>query len=97
MRVVLDTNILVRLAILDDPQNRTAGLAVSSLRAAGRELRLLPQSVYEFRVVATRAVDANGRGLTVADADRLIDTFDASFPLLPDPDSLFGRWRELVK
>ena len=97
MRIVLDANILVRLAKSDAPQHQVADESVTALAAAGHELRTLPQSLYEFWVVATRPTDANGLGMTTGQAIRMLDHFGQSFPLLNDREELFGNWRKLVE
>ena len=99
MLTVIDTNVLIRLANADDPQHEVANEAVTSLAASGHELRLVPQSVYEFWVVATRPNDpqSNGLGLDAERAGRLLDSFEAIFPLLNDVPTLYRDWRDLVE
>lgn len=50
MNVLLDANILVRIADLSAPLRPTAMAAVSSLKAQGHTLCIVPQSLYEFWV-----------------------------------------------
>jgi hypothetical protein len=54
MNVLLDTNILTRLAQHAHPMHAAARDAVAALQRAGETLRLVPQNLYEFWVVATR-------------------------------------------
>lgn len=54
MRVLVDTNILIRLAEPADPDHKTAVAAAAAVRAQGHELCLVPQNLYEFWAVSTR-------------------------------------------
>ena len=69
MSVLLDSNILTRLAQHTHPMHATARDAVAALRQGGDTLFIVPQNLYEFWVVATRPIAANGLGLTAAEAD----------------------------
>ena len=98
MRVLIDTNVLIRLASPADPQYATADRALEALRATGHELFLVPQVLYEFWAVATRAAggQVNGLGLTVDEAARHVGTFGETFPLLEDERGVFDVWFDFV-
>lgn len=96
MTVVLDANILLRLAQFSAPQHAVADAAVNRLRQQGNVLQPLPQSLYEFWVVATRPVANNGLGLSVAEATAELARIDSFFPVLDDPPTLFAEWRSVV-
>jgi hypothetical protein len=96
MIVVIDANVLLRFADLTAAQYPIATGALSALRAQGDFLRTIPQSLYEFWVVATRPVANNGLGLSIAECDQTLAHIEALFPLLPDPPTLFDEWRILV-
>jgi predicted nucleic acid-binding protein len=96
MTIVLDANILLRIADPTAAQHPTAVAALLSLRAQGDSLRTVPQSLYEFWVVATRPVTNNGLGLSVAECEQTLTRFEAIFPLLSDAPGLFAEWRTLV-
>jgi predicted nucleic acid-binding protein len=95
--IVLDSNILLRLA---EPRhsfhNQVRG-AIQSLNASGHRVVLLPQIVYEFWAVATRTVQANGLGLTAANADQLIESFIRRISVMRDERGVLERWRELCR
>ena len=64
MRVLLDSNILLRLASASHPMHTEARDAVAALQRSGDTLQTVPQNFYEFWVVATRPVTANGLGMS---------------------------------
>ena len=68
MNILLDTNILTRLAEPGHVMHQAALDATASLRMQGDTLCIVPQNLYEFWVVATRPVSANGLGKTAAEA-----------------------------
>jgi hypothetical protein len=82
MSVLLDTNILTRSAQPGHPHHATAVGATASLQAAGEDLCIVPQNIYEFYVFATRPVTAPnpGLGLSVAQAQALITHFEGLAP-----------------
>ena len=93
MSVLLDTNILTRLAEPIHPLRATALSAVETLQSAGRILHIVPQNLYEFWVVATRPTTANGGlGLTVAEARAELESIRGSFVLLHDTPAIFAEW-----
>src|SRR5262249_46175376 len=64
MNVLLDTNILGRMAEPGPVQHQLAVDAVAALVCRGDSPCLVPQVLYEFWVVATRPAAANGLGMT---------------------------------
>jgi predicted nucleic-acid-binding protein len=65
---LLDTNVLARLANAADASHAFATQAVLELHRRGDVLHVTSQVLIEFRNVATRALSANGLGLSAADA-----------------------------
>jgi predicted nucleic acid-binding protein len=96
MSVLLDTNILTRLAQHTHPMHATARDAVAALQAGGKAIFTVPQNLYEFWAVATRPVAVNGLGLTAAEADTELVRLEALFPLLADTPAILAEWRRLV-
>ncbi len=84
MRVLLDTNILVRMVTPNHPMHMAAVSAVQQLRNAGHTPVMVPQVLYEYWVVATRPAIQNGLGLTTADARSAVNEYILTFPLLRD-------------
>jgi predicted nucleic acid-binding protein len=97
MNVLLDTNILTRMAQPGTEPSQIALDAVNALQLRGDTLSLVPQVLYEFWVVATRPAAVNGLGLTAPQADDELTRVLALFPLLiPDPPAILPEWRRLV-
>ena len=97
MRILLDTNVLCRLAEKAHPLHSTTENAVSNLQSVGHELCLVPQVLYEYWVVATRPASENGLGMRPADANKALDFRIELFTLLRDERGIFSLWRELVR
>lgn len=96
MRVLLDTNVLLRAA---QPQLAVWSEIDQALRALisqGAALCVVPQNIYEFWVVATRPHAQNGFGLSPHDASRLIESSLSKLTLLRDERGIFDVWMSLV-
>ncbi len=96
MNVLLDTNILGRMAEPGHAQYQTALDAATELVRRGDHPCLVPQVLYEFWVVATRPKPVNGLGLTVAAAAAELTRLQGVFPLLPESPAVFAEWERLV-
>jgi predicted nucleic acid-binding protein len=97
MDCLVDTSVLVRLAVVNDPLSPVARNAVRKMTASGDRLLVAPQCLIEFRNVATRPTAVNGLGWTAAAAEAESDLFESMFHLLPDSASLFPEWKTIVK
>ena len=100
--ILLDTNILARVAAPASPQGQTARAAVRRLLRVNGQIVIVPQNLYEFWVVATRSqggppAGQNGLGLSSAASRRWMDFFTSRFLLLPEPEELLARWRGLIE
>ena len=79
MTVLLDTNVLLRYTKPTDPAHHTVIAAIAALQAAGEDLGVVPQNLYEFWVVATRPLANNVGdfarypGITVLDPTTVAD------------------------
>lgn len=96
MIILLDANILLRYANANDRAHQAVIAAVRALRFAGDEPHIVPQNLYEFWVVATRPLENNGLGLTVAECEKIVAAIVAAFPLLNDKPNLLTEWRQAV-
>lgn len=96
MDVLVDSNVLLRIAEAGAPLHATAVAAINTL-SNNQRLLIVPQIAYEFWVVATRTVEANGLGRTVEEADHLLQEFVDQFPILRDERGVFQHWWELVR
>jgi predicted nucleic acid-binding protein len=97
MRVLVDTNVLLRAAEPTHVHHARAVTAIRSLRIAGDALCLVPQVHYEFWVVATRPVVSNGLGMTADEAEQSLAQFRPPlYRFHRDERAIYDAWRELV-
>ncbi len=96
MICILDANVLLRIADPTAVQHLTAVSGVNSLANLGLTPQTIPQSIFEFWVVATRPIDKNGLGLSTIDCEKTVAQLIETFPVINDSPSLFLEWLELV-
>ena len=96
MRILLDTNILLRTAEPSHSQFRLTSDAVDRLEGQEHLLVVVPQVFYEFWTVATRPTENNGLGQNLAEAGRHLITFRELYRLLRDERAIFPIWEQLV-
>jgi predicted nucleic acid-binding protein len=93
---LLDSNVLLRISKLDDPQNSVINHALHDLVGRGVRLSYTSQTLGEFWNASTRPLEKNGFGLSVADTDRLARVIERDFEFLPDSREVHTRWRSLL-
>ncbi len=94
--IVLDANILLRLADNKDPKHEmTVGAVFRHARTD--QLVIVAQSLYEFWAVATRSTAGNGLGMDIARVDRWIERYRRMFPLVADSAQVVDQWQALVR
>ena len=91
-----DTNILLRLMKLNDPEFPLVRRAVHVLEARGDRLCYIPQNLVEFWNACTRPADRNGYGLSPVEADQRAQRIERAVTLLPDNERIHPEWRRLV-
>ena len=96
MRILLDTNILIRLDDLSSAQRPSARRALELLAKGGGHLNTVPQVFYEYWVVATRATERNGLGFSIEEAGQMVKQLSTLFPVLRDERGIMDRWSDLV-
>lgn len=96
MRILLDTNILIRYGDRGQPDHADAVSAVHSLEAGGHEPVIVPQVLYEYWAVATRPADKNGLGMATALVSQTVAEWAEVFSLLRDERGIYGRWHDLA-
>ena len=97
MSVLVDTNVLLRLAQPNHSHYRAAIDGVARARLAGETLCVTPQNVAEFWAAATRPVGAaNSLGLTAAAVAAEIGTIERLFQLAADDPAIYPIWKGLV-
>lgn len=95
MRILLDTNIILRNAVQSDPQHGLAHEALEHLVREGWELCIGSQNIMEFWVVATRPVNVNGLGLSPEQARTEADVMMEAYTVLPDSPDVLNHWLDL--
>lgn len=97
MSVLVDTNVLLRLAQPNHRQYQAATDGVARARLAGETLYVTPQNIAEFWAAATRPVGVtNGLGLSTAAVAGLIGTIERLFQLAADDPAIYPIWKGLV-
>ena len=96
MRILLDTNILLRIVEAGHSHHRPCLDAIQALRQRNHELVLTPQILYEFWSVATRPRENNGLGLSPDEAHSEVIAIQRLFRLLRDERGVFPIWEQLV-
>jgi len=96
MRILLDSNILIRWLDSGDPLQPLVDRAVDSLIRTGALPCYTSQNLGEFWNVLTRPLDRNGFGLTPLEADRRTRMIEDQIPILPDDPRVHLVWRGLL-
>jgi predicted nucleic acid-binding protein len=94
---LIDTSVLARLANMADAQHAVAVQAVVELHRRGEMLHVTPQTMVEFRNVATRPKSVNGLGLSPTEAEQKAAGFEAAFPLLAETPDIYPAWKVVVE
>ena len=96
MRYLIDTNVLLRWSLADDPHFSECTGAVDTRAAHGAEVCICAQVIIEYWAASTRPLEVNGFGLAPADVEGLLHEVDAIFTLLAEPPDIAIRWRALA-
>ena len=97
MRVLVDTNVLLRTVQSNHPHFAEATAAIATLVRRGDSVFFSPQNIAEFWNVATRPVERNGLGLSPDRAFQEITGIEKSLSLLPDVPEIYASWKEIVR
>jgi predicted nucleic acid-binding protein len=96
MRVLVDTNILLRSVQPNHPLCSQATHAVSKLIRQKDTVFFCAQNIAEFWNVATRPADRNGLGMSPAEALQEVSNIEKSLTLLPDVPAIYSAWKQIV-
>jgi len=96
MRVLLDTNILVRLRDADSPLHSLCVEAIERLLNQADQICLCLQALIEFWSVSTRPREANGMGRSPEETYRDCQRFQSTFTFLEEPQNIADEWSRLV-
>ena len=95
-RVILDTNIILRITDRTGPDHNISYSIVKRLISEGYEICIIPQVLIEFWVVATRPVESNGFGWDASYTMMELEKLQNLFLMLPDNESIYTHWKNLV-
>jgi predicted nucleic acid-binding protein len=93
---LVDTNILLRISRRTDPQHDLVESALARLAAQGTTLYYTAQNSAELWNAMTRPVVRNGLGLSVTEADIVVQAIESGMTLLPDNEAVYREWRRIV-
>ena len=93
---LVDSNVLLRLALRDNSDHKIVQSAVAKLQGANAALFFTHQNISEFWNVATRPKEQNGFGLSVAEVAREVQNIERGLTFLPDSETLYREWRRVV-
>lgn len=96
MRVLVDTNVLLRSAQPNHSLCAQATRAVSNLIRQNGVVFFCSQTIAEFWNVATRPLDQNGLGLSNEDVLREVVSIETLLTLLPDTPAIYDAWKKIV-
>src|SRR4051794_3872402 len=97
MKMLADSNILLRIAHKADPQHQLTMDSIAKLLHNKDDLCIVPQNIYEFWTVATRPKAVNGLGFPVPQVEQNIARLKHDFIFLDETPSVFLNWEKLVK
>ena len=96
MRILVDTNVLLRAAQRRQTAGQSANNSIKKLYRQQHVLCVAPQNIVEFWNVCTRPADVNGLGLSVTATERHVRKLSRMFVIVPDSLQSFEKWLELV-
>ena len=97
MKWLVDTNVLLRSTQTSHPVYDDVVRSVSILATRRDELHVVAQNLIEFWSVATRPIEKNGLGLSVAETDVEVTRLKNLFALVPDTPEIFSEWERIVR
>lgn len=95
-RVLLDTNIILRITDKTGTDHDRSYSIVKRLISEGFEICIIPQVLIEFWVVATRPVESNGFGWDASYTMTELEKLQNLFIMLHDNEAIFNNWTNLV-
>ena len=96
MRVLLDSNILLRWVEPYEPDQIIVAAALDRLVHSSADLCYTSQNLGEFWNTLTRPSNRNGYGLSPKEANRRAIPIESRLQLLPDSIAVHQEWRKLL-
>ena len=95
-RILLDTNVVVRLTDPGAPDHALVTTALDKLLERDVLVCVTPQVLIEFWAVATRPLDANGLGWSLEQTREAVQGLADQMVLLEDTAQVFAAWLDLA-
>ena len=95
-KVLVDTNILLRMADLGSEQGKVAVAATGMLHDEGEELCVAPQNLYEYWAAATRPKANNGLGQSRQEAEQNLREIMDLYRVLDETRRTPDEWLRLI-
>ena len=96
MSILADTNTLLRRTQPKHPSHTPAVESIAQLVGAGETSYFTLQIMSEFWNVATRPVENNGFGFSIAATLTEVQKIERFLFLLPDLPAVYAEWKRLV-
>jgi len=97
MDILVDTGVLLRLTVRNDPGHPEARQSIRLLKARGENLISLTQNAAEFWNVCTRPVTARGGyNLPIQETTRKLHLVERLIEIRSDSKPIFEEWKRLV-
>jgi len=96
MSYAIDTNVIARSIHEGHSMQQASKDAIKVLLDRGETVCVLAQSLYEFWVIATRPLEANGFGMSATEAQIRLAEFEARLTLKTDRPEIYAEWKQLV-
>jgi predicted nucleic acid-binding protein len=96
MRILIDTNILLRAAQPSHPMHRSAVRAMEILMEREDPLVVTVQNIAEFWNAATRPAANNGLGFTIEEAQEELARIEGFFEIISENTDSYAAWKTLV-
>ena len=93
---LLDTNIILRSANFQSLEYNLIRNTISEILLRGGQCFTTSQVIIEFWVVATRPINVNGLGWTVAQTTQAVQMLINQIDLLEETPDVFSIWFNLV-
>jgi predicted nucleic acid-binding protein len=96
MRILVDTNILLRATQPSHPMHASAVRAMEILMGREEPLVVTVQNIAEFWNVATRPAANNGLGFTNEEAQEELARIESFFEIISENTDSYAAWKTLV-
>ncbi|MCS6918625.1 MAG: type II toxin-antitoxin system VapC family toxin [Fimbriimonadales bacterium] len=93
--LLLDTNVVVRALIQDDPEHQLVASAIENCLIVGVQVYICSQNLFEMWAILTRPIEANGYGLLPQDVSVYFQQIVETFPVIVETPALLEIWRDL--